>query len=399
VGADGRRLAGDRRLRAADEHAVTDPSIWRVTGAPLCPPLAAGPLDGLTLAVKDIIAVGGYPIGAGNPAWLAAAPDEPADAWAVHALRAAGAAVAGIAQTDEFAFSLSGTNAHYGTPPNPAAPERVTGGSSSGPASAVATGAADIGLGTDTAGSIRVPASVCGLFGIRPTFGAVPVDGVLALAASFDTVGWLARDADVLRRVGSVLLPGRANLTPVRLLWPFAADSRVQAVAEAVGVQLRVGPVPFLDDLDGLLAVFRAAQAAEAWQLRGPWIEAHPGALDPAVEARFRFGASVSPAEYTRARAVLAACRARAVDALAEDEWLVLPAVGGPAHLRDASEDERNGWRLATLRHTVVASALGLPSCVLPMPAHPPVGLALVASPGQDRALLDALPRAAELRV
>ena len=191
---------------------MSDPSIWREHGTPLLPPLGSGPLgseslQGRTVAVKDLFAVAGFPTGAGNPTWLAQAEPEPADAWAVRALRAAGAAIAGIAQTDELAFSLSGANAHYGTPPNTAAPGLVTGGSSSGPAAAVAAGQADIGLGTDTAGSVRVPASVCGLFGMRPTHGAVPADGVLHLAPSFDTVGWLTADASLLAAVGSVLLP------------------------------------------------------------------------------------------------------------------------------------------------------------------------------------------------
>ena len=113
---------------------MLDPTIWRALGNPLLPPLSPGTLDGLTVAVKDLFPVTGFPIGAGNPTWLAQAKPEPADAWAVHALRSAGASIAGIAQTDELAFSLSGVNPHYGTPPNPAAPSLVTGGSSSGPA-------------------------------------------------------------------------------------------------------------------------------------------------------------------------------------------------------------------------------------------------------------------------
>src|SRR5260370_8079219 len=129
-------LARDRRLRVADDRAMTDSSIWRVHGSPLLPPVSSGPLDGLSVAVKDLFAVGGFPVGAGNPRWLAQAEVEAADAWAVHALRTAGAAVAGIAQTDELAFSLSGANVHYGTPPNPAAHGLVTGGSTSGPAAA-----------------------------------------------------------------------------------------------------------------------------------------------------------------------------------------------------------------------------------------------------------------------
>lgn len=377
---------------------MSDSSIWREYGTPLLPPLAAGPLDGLGVAVKDLFAVGGFPIGAGNPRWLAQAEPEAADSWAVHALRAAGAAINGIARTDELAFSLSGANAHYGTPPNPAAPGLVTGGSSSGPAAAVACSQADIGLGTDTAGSIRVPASVCGLFGLRPTHGAIPADGVLDLAPSFDTVGWLAADPSVLRAVGSALLPppatpGRFAAHPPRLL--MSADlpnEQARGLAETLGVALGTGPVPGLadDDLTDLLAAFRTVQAAQAWQLRGPWITANPGALHSDVEARFRAGADVDPDTRQRAASVIAGQRAKMLDVLGDDSWLVMPAAAGPGHARDAPAADRDAWRQATLRRTVVASAFGLPSCVIPGLGRPPTGTALIGPPDADHALLDA---------
>jgi amidase len=242
---------------------MSDPSIWREHGTPLLPPLGSGPLGseplkGRTVAVKDLFAVAGFPTGAGNPTWLAHAAPEPEDAWAVRALRTAGAAIAGIAQTDELAFSLSGANAHYGTPPNAAAPGLVTGGSSSGPAAAVAAGQADIGLGTDTAGSVRVPASVCGLFGLRPTHGAVPADGALHLAPSFDTIGWLTADAALLAAVGSVLLPPPASPSaadpPRRLLSPDPPNGRVLRLAGALGVPVVITPVLGSDDITDLLA-------------------------------------------------------------------------------------------------------------------------------------------------
>ena len=165
-----------------------------------------GPLSGVTLAVKDVIDVAGIPTGAGNPAFLDDAPPAPRHAAAVSRLLDAGADVIGKAHTDEFAFSLSGTNAHYGTPRNPRAPGRVPGGSSSGSASAVASGIAEIALGTDTAGSIRVPASYCGVWGLRPTHGRVPLEGVLPLAPSFDTCGLLAATGELLERAGLPLL-------------------------------------------------------------------------------------------------------------------------------------------------------------------------------------------------
>jgi amidase len=374
----------------------SDPSIWREYGAPLLPPVGRGPLDGRTVAVKDLFAIAGFPIGAGNPGWLAQAAPETDDAWAVHALRAAGAAIAGIARTDELAFSLSGTNGHYGTPPNPAAPDLVTGGSSSGPAAAVATGQADIGLGTDTAGSIRVPASVCGLFGLRPTHGAVPADGVLHLAPSFDAVGWLTADAALLAAVGSVLLPPSVSSSPFtadpprRLLSPVIPNGPVRLLADSLGLPLATDPVLSGDEITELLAAFRPVQAAQAWGLHGRWITANPGALKADVEARFRAGADVDADTRERAAAMIAGYRARFLDALGQDTWLVQPAAAGPGHARDATQEEKDAWRQATLRHTVVASAFGLPSCVIPGAARPPEGLALTGPPGADHALLDA---------
>jgi len=365
---------------------------------PLLPPMGSGPLDGLTVAVKDLFAVAGFPTGAGNPRWLAQAAPEREDAWAVRALRTAGAAIAGIAQTDELAFSLSGANAHYGTPPNPAAPGLVTGGSSSGPAAAVAAGQADIGLGTDTAGSVRVPASVCGLFGLRPTHGAVPAGGAAHLAPSFDTVGWLAADAALLAAVGSVLLPANPGPPssvlpspadpPRRLLTPFPLNGPLLRLAAALGLPLVTAPVLGDDAITDLLAAFRTVQAAEAWELHGRWITANPGALHADVEARFLAGASVDPGTRKRAAEVIVGYRDRALDVIGPDAWLALPASAGPGHARDATPAERDAWRQATLRRTVIASAFGLPSCVIPGAVSPPEGLALVGPPGADHALL-----------
>ena len=175
----------------------------------------AGSLDGETVAVKDLFAIAGFAVGAGVPAYLAEGRPATETASAVASLLAAGADVVGIARTDEFAYSIAGRNPHYGTPPNAAVPGALPGGSSSGPASAVALGQASIGLATDTGGSIRVPASYQGLWGLRTTHGAVPVDGLLPLAPSFDTVGWLTRDGSTLARAARASIPGvRRELTP-----------------------------------------------------------------------------------------------------------------------------------------------------------------------------------------
>src|SRR5215468_10273000 len=172
----------------------------RVEGA------STGSLAGTTFVAKDLYDVGGYATGAGNPDWerTHAAPSKTAPV--IERLLSAGATLVGKSCTDELAFSLDGINIHYGTPLNPRFPDRLPGGSSSGSVSAVAAGLTDFALGTDTSGSIRVPASYCGVYGFRPTHGVVPIDGVVPLSPSFDTVGWLARDARMLARCGRVVL-------------------------------------------------------------------------------------------------------------------------------------------------------------------------------------------------
>ena len=170
------------------------------------PHAADGPLAGLSFAVKDIFDVVGYPTGCGNPVKRMESPPAKANAPAVAKLLAAGARFVGKTHTAELAFSLDGRNSRDGTPVNPAAPGRVPGGSSSGSASAVAGGLCDIALGSDTGGSVRAPASFCGIIGLRPTYGRIDIGGAMPLAPSLDTVGWFTRDIDLYERVGAVLL-------------------------------------------------------------------------------------------------------------------------------------------------------------------------------------------------
>jgi len=170
------------------------------------PHAAAGPLSGLCFAMKDIYDVAGYPTGCGNPHALALSGIRPASAPVVDTLLAAGAAFVGKVVTDELAFSMNGKNAHFGAPRNGAAPDRIAGGSSSGSASAVSNGLCDFAIGSDTGGSVRAPASHCGLIGLRPTHGRIPLAGCMPLSPGFDTCGWFARDIATFGRVGRVLL-------------------------------------------------------------------------------------------------------------------------------------------------------------------------------------------------
>ncbi|WP_406000871.1 amidase [Streptomyces sp. NBC_00829] len=384
---------------------AADSAVWREHGTPLVAGSDSGPLHGVRLAVKDVHAVEGHRLGAGNPEWLAEAQPQKAHSWAVRALLDAGADVTGIARSDEFAYSLDGTNAHYGTPPNPAAPGRVPGGSSSGPASAVALGEADAGLGSDTAGSIRVPSSYCGLYGLRPTHGLVPVTGMLPLAPSFDTVAWLARDAVTLARVGEVLLPAApaeqqrpfhtalvaADL--VALAEPEVRDAFGQAAAGlAERLDLRIEEVPTLGgDPAARAEAFASAQGAEVWECDGDWVSAHPGTLGPGVERRFARAASVTQEERAAAEDVVHRTARDLRAALPEDTVLLLPATCGPAPLTDEGPEHKDAGRQATFRLTCLASGAGLPCLVLPRMVVDglPVGLAVIAGPGTDHALLE----------
>ena len=278
--------------------------------------------------MKDLFAIKGYRIGAGNPTFLDESRAETTTAPAVADLLRGGASLRGIARTDEFAYSIAGDNVHYGTPPNGAVPGALPGGSSSGPASAVATGQAEIGLATDTAGSIRVPASYQGLWGLRTTHGLVPRQGLLPAravlrhgrlahtrrrdaAAGRRLVPELRRlrvDRERLRRVGrrpAVAVPGARR--GARAVEP---DTRAAFDALLVdGSRHPMMPPTFarvsIGDLDAYFAPFRTVQAAEAWRNNGEWVRAHPGAVGPAVAERFRLAAGVTAEDETSARAAL----------------------------------------------------------------------------------------------
>ncbi len=391
-----RRTDGRWRILAAQVAGparAVDGRVWRVAGAPLVPAASsAGPLAGRTVAVKDLFAVEGFATGAGNPAWLAEAPIETTTAPAVQALREAGAAVAGIARTDEFAYAIAGVNGHYGTPPNPAAPGAIPGGSSSGPASAVALGQADIGLGTDTGGSIRVPASYQGLWGLRTTHDAVDRTGLLPLAPRFDTVGWLTRDAATLRTALTATLgaswaaAGVGGLVLAPRLVALADEAVAHAIADAARA-LEVDAEVDLGDPDELFEAFRVVQAAEAWATHGAWLQTHPDAVSGAVAERFRIASLITPAQAAAGRAALDAVAAR-LDAVLGDRVLLLPSASSAAP-RLGSDLE--AARAATMRLTCVAGITGRPGLSVPALRTPsgPVGLGLVGPRGSDLALVD----------
>jgi len=275
----------------APRPGVDDPVGAFMPGARLhIDPTGSGPLDGLTCGVKDVFDIAGAATGFGNPVWAQTHPPATAHAWAVERVLSRGARVVGKTISDELAFSLSGVNHHYGAPLNSAAPDRLTGGSSCGSAAAVAAGLCDFALGTDTAGSIRAPASFCGLFGFRPTHGAVSTAGVCALAPSLDVVGWCAREPGILERVGNVLLPpDRLGLEPSVIHWDLEAWSIAEACDPSqIRVQIAglVSPNIRLEDrevteprLDSWFETFRTLQLAEVWAQLKDWLESARPAL------------------------------------------------------------------------------------------------------------------------
>ncbi|PRY69044.1 Asp-tRNA(Asn)/Glu-tRNA(Gln) amidotransferase A subunit family amidase [Glaciihabitans tibetensis] len=388
-------------------------AVWRVVGAPLVAgtvhtahedhPASHGPLplDGQTVAVKDLFSVAGFAVGAGVPAYLAGSAPATSTAPAVLALLVAGADVQGIAQTDEFAYSIAGKNPHYGTPPNPAVVGGISGGSSSGPASAVGLGQASIGLGTDTGGSIRVPASYQGLWGLRTTHGAVSTEGLLPLAESFDTVGWLTRDHTTLRAAAAASVSGRKQMTLDRrfavapsllsLATPEVAAAFRDLLAELTEEGLLADLVDVeLGDIDKLFETFRTVQAAEAWAQHGPWIEAHPGALGDDIAARFAWASTITAEAEALSRSALMVAEAR-IAATLDDRILLLPSASSVAPATTADAGAIEATRAGTLRLTCIAGIARMPALSVPLlqTAHGPAGLCLVGPRFGDLSLVD----------
>lgn len=384
-----------------------DERVWRVVGSPLVAGADRGPLLGETVAVKDLYDVEGFPVGAGNPTWLAASSPAAVSAPVVSALLAAGASVRGISRTDEFAYSLAGTNAHYGTPPNPAAPGRVPGGSSSGSAAAVALGEASIGLGTDTGGSIRVPAAYQGLFGIRTSHDVVRREGLLPLAPTFDAVGWLTRSPELLARVGEGLLPGAPTSADRRLVTvpSLLALADADVAAAVAGWQpelgLRLPEAWPLDDLPAWRDAFVTLQRWEAWQAHGDWLSGRLDVLGADVRDRFERARLVTEGEASAARSVVTDAR-EVIRDLVADRIVVLPATPtvAPALGPDLA-GTLQAARHATLALTCLAGIGGLPAVTVPVTtaAGLPCGVCLLAAPGRDKDLLELVNQGLDLGV
>ena len=360
-----------------------------------------GPLSGLTLAAKDIFGVAGHVTGGGNPDWKASHDAAEQTARTVRTLVEAGATMVGKTHTDELTRGIFGDNPHYGTPINPRAPGRLPGGSSSGSASAVAGGLVDFALGSDTGGSVRVPASFCGLYGLRPTHGRIPLDGVMLQAPSYDTVGWFTRDAELFARVGAVLLQSEiTNMRPSRVV---IAEDAFELADDDVAKALN----PFVDVVSSLvgntrterLATDRLAQwsvqqgtlqGREGWETMRDWIDRVNPRFSFSVTERYVASREITDAQVDSAKAAKAEVEARMREVLADNAVVCLPTTPGPAPLNGERLSERRDFRSRMSALTCIAGTLGAPEISLPLAEVDglPVGLSLLGPIGSDEMLI-----------
>ncbi|CAB3764730.1 amidase [Paraburkholderia humisilvae] len=383
---------------AAIATAVATPIATRLVEQPS----SQATLAGRRLAVKDVFDVKGLRAGAGNPAWAAEQPIATSTAFAVQTLLEHGAQWVGKTVTDELTYSLAGINIHYGTPSNPAHPQRIPGGSSSGSAVAVAAGHADIGLGTDCGGSIRLPASYCGIWGIRPTHGRIASNGCFTLAHSFDTVGWFARDGALLTDVFNVLAHSNTQALPERVMLCLPDD-----LITLLHVRARATCATVFDTLSHHFEVslltsaslapetwahgFRVLQAAEIAQQHGAWALRHLDSFGADIRARLQAAVNVSNEQVQVAQRV----RTDAIRTLARifdepDTYIVMPTLPWIAPLIGASGAEVDEVRVRAQQMLCIAGLAGLPQVNLPWTSFDdaPLGLSVIGARGNDEGVL-----------
>ena len=371
----------------------------------------SGPLAGRSFMIKDLFAIKGRKVSNGNPDWYATAAPATATAPVIQRLLDAGATLTGITICDEFFYSVLGTNTHYGAPINVRSPRHVTGGSSCGSAAAVAAGLCDFALGSDTGGSVRVPAAFCGLYGLRPTHGRIDLTGVTPMAPSYDTVGFLAADAELFRATGRVLLDGsrvEAPLTRLVLAQDMvrrseaSIDETLWRVLDAIG-----GALPELermdvagDDYESWRDAFRFIQGFEIQSTLLPFALSHADGLAPAIRERFEIASLMTPDEARTGRDIRATAAAR-LHALAKPGTMIVmpttPTLPPEKDIPDGASTVE--FRTLTLGSTCVAGHAGLPQISIPagVGAGCPVGLSFIGWAGGDEALLDLAVRLAPL--
>ena len=361
-------------------------------------PAARGPLHGLALAVKDLIDVAGLPTRAGSSFFRR---DPQRDAPVVATLRRAGALVAGKTNTHEFAWGITTDNPHFGRTANPWNPARIAGGSSGGSGAAVAAGLADIALGTDTLGSIRIPSALNGVCGIRPAIGALPIDDIFPLAIGLDTVGPFARDLATVQRVYEVLAGVPSSDAPVRRVCRLRGgrwdrvDAAVGAALDAAIAALRsagavVDEVAWWDD--ELIAAVATIQQRAAAKTHAPYFPERSAAYGEDVRARVAFALTVGDDAEHSAHELVATSRAGFERATSGYDVALAPTVGSEAPLAPVAPSFRD----ETIPLVTPASGFGLPAAAIPIGFGPngmPLGMQVIAL-GGDPAVAFALGRA-----
>ncbi|MBD8070108.1 amidase [Bacillus sp. PS06] len=368
-------------------------------------PTETGSLDGFTFSVKDVFAIKGHKSSAGNPDYLRTHEASTENAPVIEALLQNGATLKGTTHTDELMYSLNGENAHYGTPVNPKAPDHIPGGSSSGSAVAAASGVVDFTLGTDTGGSVRIPSSYCGIFGVRPTHGAVEIKGVIPLADSFDTVGWMASDLSTLVKVGKVIIDKQIAPTEhgfSRVLYATDAWERIlqQQITESLHRSLPVikSICPMFEEiilsdegLDRWANAFRILQAMEIWEEHKDWVEKVKPTFGPGIKDRFEWASTLKKEEYEQEFHLREKVKDRLYTLLGDDGILVIPTAPGGAPLKNLAGDELEDYRSRAMQLTCIAGLAGLPQVTLPIGEDgegKPVGLSFIGNRHQDLQLL-----------
>ncbi|KAK6137918.1 hypothetical protein DH2020_028331 [Rehmannia glutinosa] len=385
-------------------------------------------LNGLTFAVKDIFDVEGYVTGFGNPDWARTHSVATSTAPAVVSVLKAGATCIGKTVMDEMAYSINGENIHYGTPTNPCAPDRVPGGSSSGSAVAVAAMLADFSLGTDTRGSVRVPASYCGIFGFRPSHGTVSTSGVIPMAQSLDTVGWFARDPVILKKVGKVLLQLKDD-NPATLgqliiaedcfkLLNFPShrltDILIGSVEKLYGshkiqytnlgnfVETKVPSLKHFtdngtktqdDNIPSLVALSSATSLLQRYELKnnhGEWVRSVKPSLGPGISERVSEALRTTDDDIDACYSLNSEMRAALSDLLGDFGILAMPTVPGPPPKLQTEPTALESFRAKAFSLTSVAGASGFCQVSIPLGMQDglPISVSLLAKHGSDGFLL-----------
>ena len=363
---------------------------------------ANGPLEGLTAAIKDMYEIAGERMSCGVPEWLAAHAPATQNCPPVQKILDAGATITGKTICDEFFYSVTGINAHYGMPVNLRAPGRVPGGSSAGSAAACGAGLCDFALGSDTGGSVRIPASFNGIYGLRPTHERIEHSGVADMAPSFDVPGWFAATPGVFRQVGAVLLDNRRVTAKIERV--IVLEDAFEQAEEPVANFLRTLLEFMSDDLPAMIhgriapegfdpwrEAFRIIQAYETWQSFGDFVTKHHPKMGPGIRERMAFAATVTKAQADAGRSAHGRAREHIRRVVAPGTILALPTAPAIAPRADTPAADLEDFRARVMRLTCTAGMAGLPQMSIPAGTINgcPIGLSFIGWAGGDEALLD----------